>query len=91
MNDKRKLTDESMRGAQAQALLDNPLFQDAFAAVNRAIWNELAKANIHDAEQIKALVLLQKANQKLYGVFANHVRTGQMADMQLRDLNARGE
>lgn len=89
--DKRKLTTESNRGAQARALLDNALFQEGFQTINKSIWYALQKVNVHDHADITALLALQKANRKLYDHFEQIVKTGQMADIQLRTENARGE
>lgn len=91
-NDQRKqLNDESNRGAAADALLKNALFNDAFMAINRTIWAQLTKVNVHSEDEIRALIMLQKANQKLYEYFKHHVQTGRMADIQLRELHSREE
>lgn len=87
---KRQLNTESDRGAQADAILANPLFQDAFMAINRSVWHELTKVNVHDDEAVTALLLMLKANQRLYKHFESLIRTGRMADIQLRTENARG-
>jgi hypothetical protein len=86
---RKQLNDESNRGAAADALLKNPMFNDAFMAINRTIWSQLVKTNVHQTEEIKALITLQKANQKLYEYFKHHVQTGRMADIQLRELHSR--
>jgi hypothetical protein len=89
--DKKKLTVESNRGAHAAALLDNALFREGFEGINRSIWFALQKVNVHDREDITALLALQKANRKLFEYYEQIARTGQMADIQLRTENARTE
>jgi len=76
----KQLANESNRGAAAQALLDNELFQEGFKAIDRSIWTQLTAANVHDTETITALLMLQKANQKLYKHFESIAYTGRMAD-----------
>lgn len=91
MTDKTQLHKESDRGAHARALLDNPLFQDAFMAINRKLWTQLNAVNVHDKDEITALLLMLKANRKLYEIFESHVKTGQMADITLTELRERGK
>lgn len=91
MTDRGKLISESNRGAQARAILENALFQDAFMAINRAIWAQLGRVNVHDGESVQALLALRKANERLYQYFEQHVRTGQMADIQLRPTAGQGD
>lgn len=76
---------ESERGERAEALLKNPLFEEAFNAVEQELmtrWKQDATLQQDGRERVFLMVtLLGQVKQ----VLMTHMKTGEMARMQLRE------
>ena len=79
------LPQESRRGEQARRLLDDPLLQEAFAAVDGALreaWVATADDAVGERER---LWLMLKLLGRLRGHLAETIETGRLAERQLAD------
>ena len=80
------LEQESRRGEQARRLLEDPLLQEAFAAVDGALrdaWAATADDATHERERLWLMLkLLGRVRAHMIGV----LQTGKLADGQLAEL-----
>jgi hypothetical protein len=83
------LPDQVSRGAEAQALLQNPFVQQAFKAVADAIHEQWANAPIRDVEGAHELKLMLKLLTDVQTVFELAVHDGRMASEELKRLNSK--
>lgn len=73
---------EERRGEEARRLLDDPLYREAFTAIEQRIVDQLALAATTPEQAVELrhlLVALRKVNQYL----ANVLTTGTMAAMEI--------
>lgn len=84
------------RGEQAQQILTAPLYIAAFADIERELFEELAKTNMHDTASQQELLRSVKNLRRLRGVLERHMANGEAAkqllarSMRDRLLNAVG-
>lgn len=80
---------ESERGQRARRLLADPLLQESFAAVERAIRDAWA-ATADDQERARErLWLMQRLLGRLKAELESVVETGRLADLELAAREAR--
>ena len=83
--DRYKRAHEVERAERARAILDNPLFNDAFEAVEQELmtqWKQNAALNQDGRERVFLMVtLLGQLKQHL----TQHLTTGEMARIQLAE------
>ena len=71
--------DESRRAAEASALVNNPLYREAFAVLEARLISELAKADI-EPERGERIRLLFVALRKVHGYLDQLIQTGKMVE-----------
>jgi hypothetical protein len=81
------LEDQMTRGAKAQALLQNPLFVEAFESVSNAIHDQWANCPIRDRDGAHELRLMLKLLNDVRSVFELAVSDGKEARRRLDELN----
>lgn len=86
MPDQTKLADQQIRGEAAAALLENPLFIDAFEAVETDILNAWKTSNGDQDKHRERLYLMQRLNLNLKQYYVTHVANGKAAAKQLTEL-----
>ena len=86
MDDNHKRIKERERGHQATLVLDNPIYQEAWASVEhqlKAGWENSSAAQSEERERIwQALQMLRKVRSYLDGV----IKTGELATIQLNEV-----
>lgn len=86
MND-RNLLYSVERGAKAQEILDNEVFQDAFTSIEQELtqaWKTSPQRDLEGRESIfRALTMLGKVKAAL----TDTITTGKLARMELNHLN----
>jgi hypothetical protein len=81
------LEDDMTRGAKAQALLQNPLFVEAFESVSQAIHDQWANCPVRDRDGAHELRLMLKLLNDVRSVFELAVSDGKEARRRLDELN----
>lgn len=77
----------SLRGREAQALLDNPLLKEALDTLRKATVEEWKNCPIRDKEGQTLLLQLAKVTDKFEGLLRGVVDTGKMAQHRI-DIDA---
>lgn len=75
--------DESVRGHEANQILEHPLFREAIDTMRQAIIDKWRAAPIRDREGMHELKLMDKLLSDLEGYFKHIAETGKMAEIQL--------
>lgn len=78
-----KLRAEADRGARAQRLLEDPLFRESFAEVERQMTEALINAPVRDAEGVQHLKLMIQCLRRVRTHITKMAQTGRMAEKQL--------
>lgn len=78
-DDDTKLRREVQRGADAQALLDNPLLSEALAAFEQEITDQWKKSPLRDVEGREKLRLMLEASAKFSAYLLTTANTGKLA------------
>jgi hypothetical protein len=84
-NDRAKRAHEVERAERARAVLENPLFVEAFEAVEKELmtrWKQDAGLEPPGRERVFLMVTLLG---QLRQVLTQHIQTGDMARLQLRE------
>lgn len=76
-------TDEISRGRRAKQLVENELFQEAFAAAQDSILHQMDKVPIKDAEMHTRLILAKQMLGAVKQYLEAVINTGEMADISL--------
>jgi len=71
-------------GKDAAALVANPLFIDAFEAMEREIFQEIRKCPLRDAEGLGKLHLMLGLTSRLQKHFEALIQTGKLAEATLQ-------
>lgn len=77
------LEDKHRRGEEAKAILESPLFVEAFEAIEREVIEEIKKCPVRDAEGLSKLHLMLGLNSRLRLHFESLVQTGKLAERTL--------
>jgi len=80
------LEQESRRGEQVRRLLEDPLLQEAFAAVDGALREAWAASAGDAADERERLWLMLKMLGRVRAHMIDALETGKLADEQLRVL-----
>ena len=73
------------RGEEADRILKNPLFIDAFENVRESIINSMAQSAFGDAQTHNRLVIAMQLLSQIEKRFKDHIATGKMAAMKVDD------
>ena len=87
-DDNTKLRREVQRGADAQALLDNPLLTEALEAFEKEITDQWKKSPLRDVEGREKLRLMLEASAKFSAYIKAAADTGKLAVEQIRQKSA---
>ena len=71
-----------VRGEEAKRVLAEPLLQEAFTAVESAIFAELKRVDVGAQDKQKNLIVTLQLLGKLKGYLENVVLTGQMVSLE---------
>jgi hypothetical protein len=80
------LEQESRRGEQARRLLEDPLLQEAFSAVEATLHVTWSTTSDDAADERERLWLMLKLLRRVRGRLAEVLETGRLADTQLAEL-----
>jgi hypothetical protein len=87
--DTDKLEGERKRGHDAEALLDNPLFVEAKAAIRNELLKAWEASPARDTEGRERIWISINLLEKLTAAIAMHATTGKLAAKQLTDMGDR--
>jgi len=73
------------RGEEADRILKNPLFIDAFESVRESIINSMAQSAFGDAQTHNRLVIAMQLLAQIEKQLKDHIATGKMASMKVDD------
>ena len=91
MADEHERIQEMHRGTQARAILDNPLWAEAWQGFEDRLLKEWRDAPASDTEGREVLWLMLKMSERVQGHIKGILETGQMAEMQIADLKKQRE
>ena len=91
MADEHERIEEVRRGTQARAILDNPLWIEAWTELEGRLLKEWREAPAEDVEGREVLWLMLKIAERVQGHIKTVLETGQMAEMQIADLRKQRE
>lgn len=91
MADEHERIEEMRRGTQARAIMDNPLWHEAWENLEQTILNAWRESPTRDEEGREALWVMLKVAERVKGHIKTVLETGQMAEMQIADLRKRRE
>ena len=77
--------EEVVRGRRAQALLRDPLVQEAFTTMNSAFYSAFMDTDPQDHSTLVHLRLLIKCLQEFEGFFETAIATGQLTAQQVKE------
>lgn len=77
----------SLRGREAQALLDNPLLKEALDTLRKATVDQWRDTDMRDAQGQLLLLQLAKVTDRFEGLLRGIVDTGKIAQRRI-DLDA---
>lgn len=75
-----------IRGADAQALLDNPLLRDAFAAVAEHLEQQALSCDPDNAEKARRVVMAKQILRGIEREIRRVVEDGAVAEVQLAEI-----
>lgn len=81
--DENRLIKETERGNRAKRILEDDLWLEAWAAIEANLLSGWRNSPARDAEGREALWMALKLAEQVRTLFESHMRTGQMAEMQL--------
>jgi hypothetical protein len=79
-------TEEVTRGQRAQAILDDPLVAEAFAAIERECLAEWRRAPARDVEGRERLWLMLKMTERFKAHFLSLIDSGRLAGERIAQL-----
>jgi hypothetical protein len=80
---------DALRGRQAQEVLDNPIYAEAWAAIEKEIISQWREArNPQDREQLHQLLLM---HERAKAAMASVMRSGEVATAELQRRQSRAE
>jgi hypothetical protein len=77
----------SLRGREAQSLLDNPLLTEALATMRKATVDQWKDMDLRDKEGALLLLQMAKVTDRFEGILRGIVDTGKLAQRRI-DLDA---
>ena len=73
--------DNELREHRAKALLDNPLFQEAFEVLKEDLMNRWSNSGSTDLEARESIWLAMRLLDRIHGHISSIVETGHMAEI----------
>jgi hypothetical protein len=77
--------EEIKRGEEADRILKNPLFVNAFDNIRESIINSMSQSAFGDAETHNRLVIAMQLLSQIEKQFKDHIATGKMSSMKVDD------
>ena len=77
--------EEIKRGEEADRILNNPLFIEAFEGVRESIINSMAQSAFGDAQTHNRLVIAMQLLAQIEKRLKDHVATGKMSSIKADD------
>jgi hypothetical protein len=78
-----------IRGADAKALLDNPIFRDAFAAAAEYVEAKALDCDADNKEAAQRVIITKQILASVRREIERHVANGQVAQIQIAELEKR--
>lgn len=91
MDEDNRLALERGRGAQARAVLESKIYQEAIEAVENNIVERWKTAPIADEQGMMALRLKWQCMQEIKGYLTNVMQTGVLADQTITEKRSMAE
>jgi hypothetical protein len=73
------------RGEEADRILKNPLFTEAFESVRESIINSMAQSAFGDAQTHNRLVIAMQLLAQIEKRLKDHIATGKLASLSVED------
>jgi len=83
MDNEGRLREELTRGAKANDLLRNPIFQEAFEIMRSRYATAWADTNPKDSQERERLYVAVNVLEDIYDQIVNVMQTGEMAGLEL--------
>lgn len=84
-----EIEQEKIRGRDAKALLENPLLQEAFEAVNSHLESRILGCDVDNTGQTQRVVLAKQILKGIRREIERIIENGQVAEIQLSELDAK--
>lgn len=81
-----KTLDEIKRGEQAERILDNEIYKEAFTAVKDNIIDAMQRSPLSDEVTHNRLVIALQTLNQIQKALTDIMQTGKMAKIQVNDL-----
>lgn len=78
-----------IRGADAQALLDNPMLRDAFAAVAEHLEQQAQSCDQDNAEKARRIIIAKQILSGIKREIERVVKDGEVAQIELSEIEQR--
>lgn len=85
MNDDQKTDDEIKRGRNATALIENPVFVEAFTKVRNGLVDSLERSAVGDKDAQHEIALCLQLLKRVHGHIAEVAQTGRLALLQKQE------
>lgn len=76
----------SMRGRQAELVINNSAFQDAFKGMRQQIIDKISSAPLNDPKRLELLVMELQQLERLYTNLESFIQAGKAADADIVEL-----
>ncbi len=83
------LEQQQFRAADAKALLDNPLFKDAFGAVSEYLEAKALTCDPDNKDMAQRVILSKQILAAIKREIQRHVENGAVAEIQIAELEKR--
>lgn len=87
--DENKLIKETERGHRAKRILEDDLWLEAWATIETKLMSGWRNSPARDVEGREALWMALQLAEQVRTLLESHMRTGQMAEMQLEKMHGR--
>ncbi len=84
--DESKLAEQQLRGEAARQILESPLFDEAFEAVEKTLMTAWKTSSGDEREIRERLYLMQRLNGNLKQFYVTHIANGKAAAKELTRL-----
>jgi hypothetical protein len=91
MSNENRLIEQRGRGQRADAILNDPMVQEAFVEIERILHNTWQNSDVADHEGRHNAYLSAKLLKRFKQYFENHIKKGKAADKELLRIKERSK